>query len=288
MLKFAGDPDWRQYTEAKHSFANGVPLGVDFRMPRTPALFERKRLGAHECEELRDNHKSVEGYEGKVEQQFEKEIAMSAMVKMSLEEAQRRFGDRLSVASLGCIPKSDDSVRVVHDGTHGQHVNDSIKVRDGQSYPSGADLEEALRSLPFATFSLSGDVSRAHRLVKVREADWARQGCRARRHGDVYLNTVGTFGISSASYWWFRLMSGLGRLLYDCHGKGETTLLSYVDDLLWLTQSSDGLLRILNSSARRAGGPLCMAQVFWRGRAHLDRLLAVHRKAHRWNILEQS
>ena len=68
MLKFAGDPDWRQYTEAKHSFANGVPLGVDFRMPRTPALFERKRrhrdfagLGVHECEELRDNYKSVEG-----------------------------------------------------------------------------------------------------------------------------------------------------------------------------------------------------------------------------------
>ena len=172
---------------------------------------------------------------------------MGAMVKMSLDEAQRRFGDRLSVASLGCIPKSDDSVRVVHDGTHGQHVNDSIKVRDGQSYPSGADLEEAMQSLPFATFSLSGDVSRAHRLVKVREEDWARQSCRARRHGDVYLNTVGTFGISSASYWWFRLMSGLGRLLYDCHGKGETTLLSYVDDLLWLTQSSDGLLRILAS-----------------------------------------
>ena len=232
MLKFAGDPDWRQYTEAKHSFANGVPLGVDFRMPRTPALFERKRrhrdfagLGVHECEELRDNYKSVEGFEDKVEQQFEKEIAMGAMVKMSLDEAQRRFGDRLSVASLGCIPKSDDSVRVVHDGTHGQHVNDSIKVRDGQSYPSGADLEEAMRSLPFATFSLSGDVSRAHRLVKVREEDWARQSCRARRHGDVYLNTVGTFGISSASYWWFRLMSGLGRLLYYCHGKDETTLL---------------------------------------------------------------
>ena len=81
------------------------------------------------------------------------------------------------VASPGCIPKSDDSVRVVHDGTHGQHVNDSIKVRDGQSYPSGADLEEALRFLPFATFSLSGDVSRARRLAKVREADWARQGC---------------------------------------------------------------------------------------------------------------
>ena len=138
---------------------------------------------------------------------------------LGLEKARQLYGDQLSVASYG-------SVRVVHDATHGQHVNDVIRVRDGQSYPSGADLEEALHSLPFATFSLSGDVSRAHRLAKVREADWARQGCRARRHGDVFLNTVGTFGVSSASYWWFRLMAGLGRLLYYCHGKDETTLLS--------------------------------------------------------------
>ena len=163
---------------------------------------------------------------------------MGAMVKMSLDEAQRRFGDRLSVASLGCIPKSDDSVRVVHDGTHGQHVNDSIKVRDGQSYPSGADLEEAMRSLPFATFSLSGDVSRAHRLVKVREEDWARQGCRARRHGDVYLNTVGTFGISSASYWWFRFMSGLGDCYITATGKMKRLFF-----LMWTTCSGSHNLR---------------------------------------------
>ena len=88
---------------------------------------------------------------------------------LGLEKARQLYGDQLSVASYG-------SVRVVHDATHGQHVNDVIRVCDGQSYPSGADLEEALHSLPFATFSLSGDVSRAHRLAKVREADWARQG----------------------------------------------------------------------------------------------------------------
>jgi len=178
LLRLADDPDWRQYTESKHSFANGVPLGVDHRMPRNPALFERKRrhrdftgLGAHECEELRDNYRSVDGFEAKVEQQFEKEIALGAMVKMDLREAQELFGDRLSIASLGCIPKTDGSVRVVHDGTHGQHVNDSIRVRDGQAYPSGADLEATLHSLPYATFSLSGDISRAHRLSKVREQD---------------------------------------------------------------------------------------------------------------------
>ncbi|CAE7365908.1 unnamed protein product, partial [Symbiodinium sp. CCMP2456] len=167
LLRMADGPDWRQYTE------------------------------------LRDNYRSVDGFEAKVEQQFEKEIALGAMVKMDLREAQELFGDRLSIASLGCIPKTDGSVRVVHDGAHGQHVNDSIRVRDGQAYPSGADLEATLHSLPYATFSLSGDISRAHRLSKA----W-----------------VGY-----------------------CHGKDETSLLSYVDDLLWITQSSDGLLRILAS-----------------------------------------
>ena len=254
VLRLADDPDWRQYVVSTHSFANGVPLGVDHRMPRCPALFERKRrhrdfkgLGAHECEELRDNYRSADGFESKIETQFGKEIELGAMVELDLQEAQRRFGQELSIASLGCIPKADGSVRVVHDATHGQHVNDSIRVRDGQAYPSGADLEETLHSLPYATFSLSGDISRAHRLSKVREQDWPRQACRARKGGSVYLNTVGTFGVTSASYWWHRLMGGLGRFLYYCHGRDETTLLSYVDDLLWITQSSDGLLRILGS-----------------------------------------
>ncbi|CAE7908811.1 unnamed protein product [Symbiodinium microadriaticum] len=209
VLRLADDPDWRQYTVSTHSFANGVPLGVDFRMPRCPALFERKRrhrdftgLGAHECAELRDNYRSADGFEDKIESQFDKEIGLGAMVRMELSEAQQRFGRDLSIASLGCIPKADGSVRVVHDATHGQHVNDSIRVRDGQAYPPGADLKETLHSLPYATFSLSGDISRARRLSNASEQDWPKQACRARKRGSVYLNTVGTFGVTSASYWW--------------------------------------------------------------------------------------
>ena len=41
-LRLAGDPDWRRYTTATWSFSKGVPLGVDVRLPRTPALFPRK------------------------------------------------------------------------------------------------------------------------------------------------------------------------------------------------------------------------------------------------------
>ena len=180
-------------------------------------------------------------------EQFRKEVALGAMVEMTLEDALAEFGGALSVASLGAIPKSDDTVRVVHDGTHGQHVNDRIKVRDAQNTPTGGDLSMALEDLPGAYFSISGDISRAHRLVLIRKVDWARQACRARRGGQLFLNAVGTFGIVSASYWWHRLFSGLGRLLYYAHGKDATTLLTYVDDLLWVTESSQGLPRILAS-----------------------------------------
>ena len=254
MLRLADDPDWRQYTVATHSYAAGVPLGVDYRMPRNPALFGRKLkhrdytgLGGDPGDSWRENYSSVEPYVEQVEKQFEDEIRLGSMIKLEPEEAVRRFGPKLSVASLGAVPKPDKSVRVVFAATHGQHINDSIRVRDQQSYPTGADLKASLESLPFATFSLSGDVSRAHRLIRVREADWPRQSCRARKGGSIFTNTVGTFGVASASYWWFRMMAGLGRLLYYAHGKDETTLLSYVDDLLWLTQSADGLLRIVAS-----------------------------------------
>ena len=254
LLRFAGDPDWRRYTKASWSFSAGVPLGVDVRLPRTPALFFRKtkhRKFAGAAEQLSDeprlNYPSAREHELKIEEQFAKEISLGAMIEMPLAEAQRQFGESLSIASSGAIPKADDSVRVVHDGSNGQHVNDRIKVRDAQSTPTGADLSTALEELPGAYFSITGDISRAHRLVLVRSADWARQACRAYRKDRVYLNAVGTFGIVSASYWWYRLFSGLGRLLYYAHGQDSTTLLTYVDDLIWITESSQGLPRILAS-----------------------------------------
>ena len=39
----------------------------------------------------------------------------------------------------------------------------------------------------------------------------------------VYINTVGTFGIASASYWWSRVATALGRLTQDVPGKAATT-----------------------------------------------------------------
>ena len=42
-------------------------------------------------------------------------------------------------------------------------------------------------------------------------------------------------------------MAASGRLLYYCHGRDETLMLTYVDDISWITQSSQGLVRITGS-----------------------------------------
>ena len=81
-------------------------------------------------------------------------------------------------------------------------------------------------------FVLLGDVSKAHRRVVVRRADWGLQACRL-SPGSVWVNCVGTYGIGSAGYWWSRLASGLlVRLFYYFMSvEGNADSLLFADDL---------------------------------------------------------
>ena len=42
LAEAAGGPDWRTLTTSTWSYLKGVPVGVGVRLPRTPAVFERK------------------------------------------------------------------------------------------------------------------------------------------------------------------------------------------------------------------------------------------------------
>ena len=90
---------------------------------------------------------------------------------MTLIEAQVKYGQRLRVASLGAIQKTDETFRVIHDGTHGTGVNNHIFMKDQIACPTAGDLKQALRELEGATFAFSADVKRAHRLVRVSQQD---------------------------------------------------------------------------------------------------------------------
>ena len=67
------------------------------------------------------------------------------------------------------------TARVLFDGTHGISVNTRTRIRDTR--------------------------------------DWHLQGCQVEVGGDVYINTVCTFGAASASYnWWSRVAAAIGRI----------------------------------------------------------------------------
>ena len=60
------------------------------------------------------------------------------------------------------------------------------------------------------TFALTADVSEAHRQIPIAEQGWHLLGCQVVRGGSVFINTVGTFGVASASCYWSRVASAIG------------------------------------------------------------------------------
>ena len=243
FLRLCNDPDASAYFSGKDSFAAGVSSGVNQKMPRTPAVFEKKcKWRAYDGETtaadvFRNNYPGAAENAKAIEAQFVEEAKLGAMVKMEVEEASRIYGENLRVASLGAIRKADDSFRVVHDGTHGIGVNGNIKVRDQIACPSAGDLRQVLQVLEKPTFVLTADIKRAHRLVKIKPEDWGLQACRTDESSSfVWLNTVGTFGVASAAVHWSHLFSGIQRAVCYLTGTLKLFLLTYVDDLLFITQ----------------------------------------------------
>ena len=234
FLRISGDPDYRAFYSASSSFAKGVSIGVDQKLPRTPAVFRKKvkqrdYSGEQEPdEELRSNYPSAEANGEVLEKQFQEEAERGAMVKLAWGEAVAKYGSRLRVASLGALPKGEGVYRVIHDGTHGTGVNGRIRVRDQLECPTAGDLGQAVEELERPTFVLATDVSRAHRLVKVKEDEWGLQACKTSRSAKhVWVNTVGTFGVASIAVHWSRLLGGLQRAVYYMLGSRAVFILAY-------------------------------------------------------------
>ena len=254
-------------------WARGVWIGEPGRkLPRTPAVFERKTkwalkpLDGSEGTEWRPNYTSAADHLQQVKTQFEKEVGKGFMEVMTLDQAIARFGERLTIAAIGAIEKKgSDDVRVIYDGSHGVLTNYGIRVRDLVRNPTASDLkawlgEQAREGGPH--FCLVYDVSDAHRQVPVDERDWGLQACQlsgtaaetarlymegtrpratlvpgpgaqgdaprprqarapprsafspAQLKEEVWVNTVGTFGVSSAGYWWGRAGALVVRLTH--------------------------------------------------------------------------
>ena len=216
MLQAAGDTN-----RGVGDFSLGVRVGPGARLPRQPALYRPKRVwklagqgnpgdyleDEHDPETVwRSNYPTVSELSEKVEEVLEDQVRRGQFLKHTEEQAKRLYS-RLIVASLGTNrkEKSDGTItaRVLHDGSDGIPVNRRTRVRDQERCPMASDLKCWMRENARRgerTFALTADVKEAHRRIPVARRDWGHLGCWVRPSLFVCFNTVGTFGISSASY----------------------------------------------------------------------------------------
>ena len=185
LLEACRDPD----AHFCNWWATGVWLGSsERRMPRAPAIFDRKtkwRLGfpeEGEVSEWRPNYSSAVDNAAKVEAQFEAEVKEGLMKKVRLKEALKTFGSQLCIAAIGAIEKKGRTgeVRVIHDASHGVLLNHVIRVRDQVRHPTAADTKAVLAAMADEGgphFALGYDVRKAHRRIPVAQCDWGRQAC---------------------------------------------------------------------------------------------------------------
>jgi len=232
MLSDSQDPD----VDGIAAYASGVRIGVGVRMPRTPAVYPRKKRWALPTQAhpellddfdfsepvLLDNYRSARELQKEVEADLEDLRVRGLCDRLSEPEALRRFGSRFVVASLGALVKrtTEDGERIIRllfDGTKDVPLNAAIRLRDQEIPPGAPDLKRVLRAQaewPSVPFGLVADVKDAHRVVVIHPADRHLLGCRSRPDGPIYFMKRGTFGVASASYWWGRLAAALLRLLY--------------------------------------------------------------------------
>ena len=239
-LTVFGDPDAPTLVDIEDSFATGVPLGVDAPLPRTPQVYPEKvkhrKLDDSEFNPIANNYQSAQVSSTELEAKFREEEALGRMYPTTFSTLKQEFGEeRIRIAAMAAIAKPDGTVRPLHDGTHSVQVNNRIVYRDQIQCPGPAEVaavvRESVETLE-APFCVSADIKAAHRLVKVRRCDWPYMCCKANTDSPtVWVNRVGTFGISSAPYWWAKLFAMVGRFVGHLMMNAWFLHLVYVDDL---------------------------------------------------------
>ena len=237
-LKLLNDPDWEILCQGPESFAEGVPLGCNGELKRTPQVF-RERVKSRKLDEtdfqpIMQNYSSAELTQNQLEEKFKQDEALGRMIATTEAAARQEYPEVL-VAALGAICKPNGDVRPLHDATHGVRINNRITVPDRLETPGPEEIVEMVtraKATKQAAFCISADISAAHRCVKIKKSDWGRLGCKTCSSSQtLWINTVGTFGVSSASYHWSRLFGAIGRWALRIMAQRWTLQIIYVDDL---------------------------------------------------------
>ena len=249
FLRYCGDPD----AEAMEAFCEGVRLGYRARMPRTPAVFNSKEKWRLKyegpevpVETWSPNYQTARERAAFIEEKVKEDVAAGRMIKTTYKEAKKEYGERLLIGALWVVEEGSEKFRLIHDGSHRTLVNHMIRARDHVPGPLVGDIAAMMKDAEDdneRSLGLVWDFTAAHRVVAVHKSDWGLQACTLadlrgkipEDNEELYLNTVGTFGFSTAGHWWGRLAAALIRAgHYFLHHALSCRIMLFADDGLAL------------------------------------------------------
>ena len=217
----------------------------------------------------RANYSSAKDFASHIRKTFVEEEAMDMVIgpltRTQAAEHCHCSEEDLCPGPLAAIDEGD-KIRTIYDGFFGganKHIQNNTTERT--TAPTVLDCVHALHWLHEASSSppppsgaagpvrgvgvteqwswpppatqwvlLKGDVTKAHRRVKVLPNDWRFQV--AELDGEWWVNKVGTYGMASAQLYWGRAAALILRLLYalfPCVDWGFV----FVDDFCWLLRA---------------------------------------------------
>ena len=239
ILRFADDADFEFLLQAEI----GLPVGVLNPLPRTPAVYEEQTSWRLEDDPTvntvcwASNYASADEHQSYIREHFTEEVSEGLMDKVDRASSSNIYGEHLSVAALAVlVDEVTGKKRIIHDGSNQIHVNHRIKSLDKIRMPGPKEKFHLLKNLEdqgSIAVAVLSDVSKAHRRFKHCSEEHGYLACQINK-GDnhIFVNKVGTFGISSAAYWWGRVFGATGRATHYLLGPLWTLeLLAYADDL---------------------------------------------------------
>ena len=245
LAKMADDPDWSY----PHKVADGVNLGVEEDIERSPDIWPTKLEMTDHIEQDEEpdpptrhgNYPSAAEHEAEIIKTYKEECPV--MVEGPLSEAQAARLCRCRPTDLchGAIAGKPegrymDKLRTIHDATVNM-VNEWIQkhLQEKTTAPSLHDLLTALHILDDTNVILFKlDITKAHRRIKVRRSDW--RYITAKVGNQIWVNKCGTYGVSSAQYYWGRMAALTIRLLYYLYPEILWAFV-YVDDYIFILRA---------------------------------------------------
>ena len=235
-------------------------MRVKTPLPRTPRVFEEQVSWPLDKDLVEPalqwvpNYASVREHLDFAKEKFEEDIAEGMMEKMTSRQFREKFGEDTAVAALAVIVEETiGKKRMIHDASHGVRVNHRIRCRDKIRAREKKTILRELRERDEVAFSVVGDISKAHRRFKHSADEHGFLACQLETGNDkeesdndiVYVNKVGAFGVSCASYWWTRIAACGIRATHHLLGPlFLLELLLYADDMESIGRDRSGRMGI--------------------------------------------